>query len=484
MAFITEDFLLQSRAARHLYHTYARCEPILDYHCHLSAKDIAEDRRFRDLTEIWLEGDHYKWRAMRAHGVAERLCTGDSSPHDKFLAWARTLPSTLRNPLYQWTHLELNRYFGIGQLLDERTAPEIWEAANEQLGELTARAILEKFHIHTLCTTDDPTDSLEHHACLARSGFRTQVLPAFRPDRALHIESPQAYGQWLAKLEAAADLAVSRLPELLEALARRHSHFHAHGCRLSDHGLDWCYAEDCTVAEAEGIFARVRAGAEPSSGDCIKFASFLMRFFGQLDAQKGWTKQLHLGACRNTNTRMFRSLGLDTGFDCIGDRAQAGPLLRYLDGLDRDHTLPQVIVYNVNPADDYVFASTLGSFTAEGVRGKLQYGTAWWFLDQKEGIEWHLNALSNCGLLSNFIGMTTDSRSFMSFPRHEYFRRVLCNLLGAEMESGLLPNEPELIGRMVSNICFANAKAYLALPPGDAASPTQAAAKVSRNGMA
>ena len=464
MSFITEDFLLQNKTARRLYADYAAEQPIFDFHCHLSPREIAENRRFHNLFEIWLEGDHYKWRAMRTNGVAERLCTGDASPYDKFLAWARTVPYTLRNPLYHWTHLELKRYFNIDTLLDENSARKIWDRANEQLSGLPARSILKKFGVQALCTTDDPADSLECHERIKASGFPVKIFPAFRPDKALRVEDAQAFNQWIEKLGTVANCEIHHLSSLLEALQKRHADFHAHGCRLSDHGVDFCYAEPCTQKEAEEIFSKAHKGIDATPVEAAKFASFLMLFFGQLDAEKGWTKQLHLGAWRNANTRMFKVLGRDTGFDSIGDWRQAGPLAGYLNQLDRDNQLPKMIVYNLNPADDYIFATMIGNFQDGRIVGKLQFGSAWWFLDQKEGIEWQLNALSNCGLLSRFVGMITDSRSFMSFPRHEYFRRVLCNLVGGEMESGLLPDSTELVGNMVRNICFNNAAEYLCMP--------------------
>jgi glucuronate isomerase len=480
MPFITEDFLLLNQTARHLYRTYAEDLPILDYHCHLSPKDIADDRRFSNLFEPWLEGDHYKWRAMRANGIAERYCTGDADPYEKFLAWARTVPYTLRNPLYQWTHLELKRYFDIDELLNERTAPRIWDRANEQLrrDDLSAQGILRKFQVAVLCTTDDPTDSLEHHARLQSSGLPIRVLPAFRPDQALRTEDPVAFNRWVDKLAARADIEISRLSHLLEALRKQHERFHQLGCRLSDHGLDRCYAEDCPEQEAERIFKTVRDGSAVSPSETAKLASFLMVFFGHLDAEKGWTKQLHLGAHRSVNTRMLQRVGPDTGFDSIGDWPHATALLRYLNCLDQDGRLPKMIVYNSNPADDYVFAAIVGNFQDSAIAGKVQFGSAWWFLDQKEGMEWQLNALSNCGLLSRFVGMLTDSRSFMSFPRHEYFRRLLCNLLGGEMENGLLPRDEALIGSMIRNICYHNAVTYFGFPSVNAGAEPRAVASL------
>jgi glucuronate isomerase len=466
MAFINEKFLLQNDAARHLYHTYAEGEPILDFHCHLSAKDIAENRRFRDLTEIGLEGDHYKWRAMRANGVAEQYCTGDADRYEKFLAWARTVPYTLRNPLYHWTHLELARYFGIFDLLNEETAPGIWEKANAlfRSGELSTHGILKKFHVMVVCTTEDPTASLQYHEQIERSSLSTRVFPAFRPDGALRTQDPRTFNEWTNQLAARVSSKIAHLPDFLEALRARHEEFHRHGCRLSDHGLNFCYADSCTEREAESIFRNLRQGGHLTPAESSKLNSYLMLFFGRLDAEKGWTKQLHLGAFRNMNARMWKSLGPDTGFDAMGDWPQAGLLSAYLDALEREDALPKMILFNVNPADNYLFATICGSFQNAHTPGKIQFGSGWWFLDQKEGIELQLNALSNCGLLSRFVGMVTDSRSFLSFPRHEYFRRVLCNLLGKEMEQGLLPNDEKLMGAMIKNICFRNAAEFLSLP--------------------
>jgi|HubBroStandDraft_1064217.scaffolds.fasta_scaffold00149_6 glucuronate isomerase len=476
MPFITEDFLLQSKTARRLYHAHAAEQPILDYHCHLSAKDIAENRQFRNLYEIWLEGDHYKWRAMRANGVSERYCTGDADAYDKYFAWAQTVPHTLRNPLYHWTHLELQRYFGIDSLLSEKTARKTWDTANERLADkdFSAHGILRRFRVDTLCTTDDPVVSLEYHERIAACCSGIRVLPGFRPDGALRTEDPIAFNEWIDKLAGVCNLDVTRLTHMLQALGKRHDDFHRHGCRLSDHGLDFCYAEPCTEREAEQIFEKVRSGSQPTPLESAKFASFLVLFFGGLDAEKGWTEQLHLGAYRNANTGMLSRLGRDTGFDSIGDWRQAAPLANYLDRLNGENRLPKMILYNLNPADDYVFATMIGNFQDGSLAGKLQFGSAWWFLDQKEGIEWQLNTLSNCGLLSRFVGMTTDSRSFMSFPRHEYFRRVLCNLLGSEVETGQLPNDEEMIGTMVRNICYDNAVKYFAFPLAPVAAETPA----------
>jgi glucuronate isomerase len=460
--FIHNDFLLSTRAARRLYHEFAEPEPILDYHCHLSPRDIAEDRQFKNLFEIWLEGDHYKWRAMRSNGVPERYCTGDATPLEKFEAWAATVPHTLRNPLYHWTHLELARYFGITELLDWSNAGRIWHEANEQVAtpEFSAQGILKKFRITTLCTTDDPTDDLCHHEAINASGCGTRVLPAFRPDAALGVNRPASFRPWLARLECASNISIDSLATLLDALRNRCDFFHEHGCRLSDHGLERCYADQCSEAEANAILDTALNGKASSPEAHAKFASFIMLFLGRLYAEKGWTMQLHLGALRNNNTRLLHHLGADTGFDCIGDFPQATALAAFLDRLDTENALPKTILYNLNPADNYAFATILGNFQDGSVPGKVQLGSGWWFLDQKEAMEWQLNALSNLGLLSRFVGMVTDSRSFMSYPRHEYFRRVLCNLIGRDIEAGELPDDDELVGGMVRNICHENAHRY------------------------
>ena len=465
MAFIDDDFLLHTAAARRLYHEHAATQPILDYHCHLPARDIASDRRFGNLFEIWLEGDHYKWRAMRAAGVDERYCTGDAEPYDKFLAWAATVPQTLRNPLYHWTHLELRRYFGITELLNPSTAADIWRRANACLqGEgLTARGILQKFRVVALCTTDDPADSLDEHVTIQAAGG-TRVFPTFRPDAALRVDAPETYRAWVERLGQAADVHITGLTTFVDALSRRHDAFHAAGGRLSDHGLSHCHAAPCSAPEAAAIFEQALNGRAATPGECEGFASYLMRVFGRLDSAKGWTKQLHLGAQRNVNTRMNRTLGRDTGFDSIGDWPQVSALATYLDSLDRENALPRTVIYNSNPADNYAMATMIGNFQDGSIAGKIQFGSAWWFLDQKNGIEAQLDALSDAGLLSQFVGMVTDSRSFMSFPRHEYFRRVLCNRLGAEMERGELPDDTALIGGMVDAICFENARRFLGLP--------------------
>jgi glucuronate isomerase len=465
MAFIHEDFLLNNRTARRLYHEYAANEPILDYHCHLPPQDVAANRQFGNLFEAWLEGDHYKWRAMRANGVDERFCTGNAKPEEKFMAWARTVPNTLRNPLYHWTHLELKRYFGIEELLDEKSAPRIWERANAELATdgLRAHGILGKFKVKAVCTTDDPTDDLSCHKAIAASGLATKVFPTFRPDKALNVHLPEAFNPWVARLEAASGVSVGNLGDFVDALRQRHDFFHEMGGRLSDHGINHPFADFPTESEAARIFDRARKGQAASATEQAKFAAHMMFVFGCFDAERGWTKQLHLGARRNNNTRRFKELGPDTGFDSIGDWPQADALGAYLDRLDRENSLPRIVVYNLNPADNYVLATMIGNFQDGSIAGKCQFGSGWWFLDQKEAMQWQMNALSNCGLLSRFLGMLTDSRSFMSYPRHEYFRRVLCNLVGHDVEAGEMPDDDAMVGGMIRNICYGNAKNFLGL---------------------
>ncbi|MCW3060739.1 MAG: D-glucuronate isomerase [Capsulimonas sp.] len=465
MSFINDDFLLQTKTARRLYRQYAAPQPILDYHNHLPPEDIASNRRFNNLFEIWLEGDHYKWRAMRANGVEEKYCTGGADPYDKFLAWAKTVPHTVRNPLYHWTHLELQRYFGIHDLLSEKTAPRIWEQANALLAtpEFSTQGILAKFRVAALCTTDDPADDLAAHQVLAKSGIATKVFPAFRPDKALAVNDAKGFNAWVSRLEAVSGVSIGSLSEFLDALDQRHAFFHSLGGRLSDHGLAYCYADFPSEADAAAIFDRVRAGQTAGVDDHARFASYMMLFFGRLDSQRGWTKQLHLGALRNVSTRGTTRLGPDKGFDSIGDWPQSAALGAYLDRLQQEDALPKMILYNNNPVDNYPFATMIGNFQDGSIPGKMQFGSGWWYLDTKEGIEWQLNALSSVGLLSRFIGMLTDSRSFMSYPRHEYFRRVLCNLIGRDIENGEIPDDDELVGPMIENICYGNVRRYLGL---------------------
>ena len=462
MAFINDDFLLQSETARRLYHEVAADLPIIDYHCHLPPEDVAADRQFDNLFEIWLEGDHYKWRAMRTNGVAETYCTGEADPYDKFLAWAGTVPHTLRNPLYHWSHLELKRYFGIDTLLNKDTAREIWDEANRQLATpaRSARGILEEFKVEVVCTTDDPADSLEHHTTVATSGLSTKVLPTFRPDAAMGVHDPASFAAYCDRLATVAEGDTSSLAGFLAALHSRHDFFHHLGGRLSDHGLETAHADFCCEKEATAIFEKVRGGATPNAQECRWFATYLMVFFGKLDAEKGWTKQLHLGAMRNNNTRALTEIGRDSGFDSISDAPQGQKLSRYLDALETDGILPKTILYNLNPADNYLFATMIGNFQDGSIPGKIQFGSGWWFLDQLEGMTMQINALSHLGLLSRFVGMLTDSRSFLSYPRHEYFRRLLCNLLGEDVRKGLVPNDFALLAPMVRGISYENAREY------------------------
>jgi glucuronate isomerase len=462
--FVTENFLLHNKTAVELYHHYAKDQPIIDYHCHLPPQEIAENKKFANLTQIWLYGDHYKWRAMRTNGVNERFITGSASDWEKFLAWAETVPATLRNPLYHWTHMELKRPFGISdKLLNKDTAKEIWVICNAKLvlDEFSVRGILQQFNVRLVCTTDDPTDSLEYHQSIRRdAGFNIRVLPAFRPDKGMAIENGAAFREWVNKLAAAADVDINNFSDYLAALRMRRDFFHAQGCRLSDHGLETAYAEDYTEAEINNIFGKALAGGNLDHGEILKFKSAMLYELGLMYHEIGWTQQFHLGALRNNNSRMFRTLGPDTGFDSIGDFEIARPLAKLLNRLDDDDKLAKTILYNLNPRDNELMATMIGNFQDGSVAGKLQYGSAWWFLDQLDGMKKQLEALSNMGLLSRFIGMLTDSRSFLSYPRHDYFRRLLCNMLGDDMEKGLIPNDMALAGNMVADISFNNANEY------------------------
>ena len=463
MSFIHDDFLLTTPQARELYNNFAKNEPIFDYHCHLSPALIESNHQFSNLSELWLGGDHYKWRALRANGVNERFITGSASPEEKFKAWAQTVPHTMRNPLYHWTHLELKRYFDVDTLLTPATADAIWKQANERLPKLRVHDLLSQSKVAVVCTTDDPADSLDTHAKIQKSGLKTKVYPAFRPDKALSVGDPAGFNVWIEKLGGTAGMPVKTFDDLLSALKNRHDAFHAAGGRLSDHGLETALSEPCTHAEAKSVFDAAREGRVPSATEQAKYGSYLMLEFGRWDAARGWTKQLHLGALRNNNKRLLKSFGPDTGFDSIGDLPQAAALSRYLDSLDATDQLPRTIIYNLNPADNHVFGAMIGNFQDGSIPGKLQFGSGWWFLDQKEAMEWQINALSNLGLLSRFVGMLTDSRSFVSFPRHEYFRRTLCNLIGADIARGDLPSDMAFIGSMVKNICFGNARDYFRL---------------------
>ncbi len=461
--FIHDDFMLDSEPACALYHGYAADLPIIDYHSHLPPHEIAGDRRWADIAEIWLGGDHYKWRAMRAAGVDERYCTGDADPWQKFEKFAGVMPKLLRNPLYHWSHLELARYFGIAdRLLDARTARGIYDACNQRLSEpdFSCRGLLRRFKVEVVCTTDDPVDSLEHHRAIASEAGGVQVRPTWRPDRALAVDRPDVFGPWIAALEQAADREVANLDGLLSALRVRHDFFGTQGCRLSDRGIETVWAEECSETEAARVFAIARAGGIPTAAEAAHYKSFLLHELARMDAEKGWTMQLHLGALRGANARMRMRIGNDCGFDSIGDWQVATALAKHLDRLDSQGALPKTILYNLNPCDNEVLATMIGNFQDGITPGKMQFGTGWWFLDQEDGMTRQIEALSQMGLLSQFVGMLTDSRSFLSFTRHEYFRRLLCNILGRDMVNGRVPSDLGLVGGLVADICYHNARRY------------------------
>jgi len=470
--FPQEDFLLETELAKQLYYDVAKDLPIIDYHCHLSPELIADNHRFRSITEIWLEGDHYKWRAMRANGVDERFCTGDASDWEKFEAWSRTVPETLCNPLYHWTAMELKRPFGVTKPLSGATAKEIFDGCNTQLreGDLTTQSILRQFRVAVACTTDDPADTLEAHSKLAtRDNPDTRVYPTWRPDKALAVANVPAWNAWIDKLEQTAKTSVSTWSALLSALESRHTAFHELGCRASDHGLDNMDAESFTDAAASACFDKLRAGKPIGIGEAGMFRSALLYRMALLDHARGWAQQFHLGALRSTNSRMRRLLGPDTGFDSIGDFDQARSLARFLDNLDSTDQLAKTIVYNVNPSDNPVFATIVGNYQGGGIPGKMQWGSAWWFLDQLDGMEGQMRMLSNMGLLSRFVGMVTDSRSFLSYPRHDYFRRLVCRMLGEDVRRGLLPDDKTMLGKLVADISFRNARDYFGFKLGKSA---------------
>ena len=461
--FIHDDFLLQSDAARELYHRHAARMPIIDYHCHLSPAQIADDHRYESITDVWLGGDHYKWRAMRSNGVPERFCTGDASAREKFGKWAETMPYLLRNPLYHWTQLELARYFDIYDLLGPDTAESIWKWTNARIArpDFSARSLMTRSNVVAVCTTDDPVDSLDAHIKTAQDdGFNVQVRPTWRPDKAMAVEDPAAFTAYVDKLEVAAEMTVNSLDDFREAIAKRHAAFHAAGCRLSDHGLETVYADSYTENEIAADFKKARSGAALSDEAVRRFKSAMLYEFAVMDVEKDWTQQFHLGALRNNNTRMFNQLGPDTGFDSISDAECARPLSRLLDRLDSAGKLARTILYNLNPRDNELLATMLGNFQDGSVPGKMQLGSGWWFLDQMDGMQRQMEALSQLGLLSRFVGMLTDSRSFLSYTRHEYFRRILCEMLGSDMERGLIPKDMGLVGGMVRDICYNNAARY------------------------
>jgi len=462
MKFLDKDFLLTGETSRRLFHEVAADLPIIDYHCHLPPEDLAGNRRFGNLFEAWLEGDHYKWRAMRSNGIPEEFCTGEADPYEKFLAFARTVPHTLRNPIYHWTHLELQRYFGYDGILNEDTAPEVWELANAQLAEndLDVSGILAKFKVEVVCTTDDPNDTLEFHREIRDKEFPTRVFPTFRPDKVLFVDQPEVFNSWVDTLAGRVGQSLDSVDDLLQAIAQRHEYFHSLGGRLSDHGLTRLPATEISKVKADVIYSKARSGEKVSAEDSDGLATYLMVKMGEMDFEKGWTRQFHLGALRNNSSRQFEALGADTGFDSIGDWSHAERLSRHLDLLDSNGKLPKTILYNLNPTDNYVMGTMIGNFQDGSVPGKIQFGSGWWFNDQLHGMEDQMNALSNLGLLSRFVGMLTDSRSFLSFPRHEYFRRILCNLVGKDVDEGLIPDDKELVDSLIRRVCYENARSY------------------------
>ena len=462
--FLDENFVLETETAQHLYHQHAKLLPIIDYHCHLIPEYIAKDHAFDNLGQIWLEGDHYKWRAMRTNGIDEKFCTGkDTSDWEKFEKWAETVPYTMRNPLYHWTHLELKTAFGVDKILNPQTAREIYDECTAKLRtpEFSARGLMKHYNVETVCTTDDPIDSLEHHISLKNEGFSVKVLPTWRPDKAMAVEVAADYRAYVEKLSAVSGVSISNFTDLITALRKRHDFFASVGCKLSDHGIEEFYAEDFTQAEIEAIFNKVYGGKELSHEEVIKFKSAILFEGAIMDWEKGWTQQFHYGAIRNNNTRLYKKLGADTGFDSIGDFTIAKAMSKFFDRLDTNNKLTKTIIYNLNPRDNDLIATMIGNFQDGSVAGKIQFGSGWWFLDQRTGMEAQMNSLSNLGLLSRFVGMLTDSRSFLSYPRHEYFRRILCNLIGNDVEKGLLPaSEIKFLEKIVEDVSYYNAKNF------------------------
>ena len=464
--FIDDHFLLESKTAERLYHTYAKGMPIFDYHNHLSAERIASNQPFQNLTEAWLDGDHYKWRAMRANGVSEEFITGHATAADKFDKWAATVPYTFRNPLYHWTHLELQRYFGINELLNTRSASSVYQSANQQLASATCspRSLLTQMNVAFVGTTDDPTDSLSAHQQLRSEGFSIQVSPTFRPDKAMAVENGPAFLAYLKKLEACTNQSIGDFNTYVEALHARHDFFNERGCVASDHGVDQLYSHSFTDATLQQSFEKLRNGQSLSMDEIASFKSAMLYFFAQWGHKKGWVQQYHIGPIRNGNSRMFLKMGPDTGWDAMGNPTDLRQVNQFLDRLDQTNQLAKTILYSIHPADQHPLATIIGNFNDGSFPGKIQLGAAWWFNDQKEGILQHLQAISQMGLLSRFVGMLTDSRSFLSFPRHEYFRRILCNLLGQEMENGELPNDEKWMGEQIQQICYHNAVNYFKKP--------------------
>ncbi|HOO83009.1 MAG TPA: glucuronate isomerase [Prolixibacteraceae bacterium] len=460
--FMDEHFMLNSKSAQRLYHEYAKDMPIIDYHNHLPPHEIAGNVNFKNLTQIWLYGDHYKWRAMRANGVDEKYITGNTTDYEKFEKWAGTVPYTLRNPLYHWTHMELQRYFGINELLSPKTAKSIFNETESllQQPDFSVHSLLTRMNVDTLCTTDDPADDLQFHLQLAKEKNSFKVLPTWRPDKAMNAENPQLYNDYLTKLGQAANIEIKTASDLIAALQKRHDFFHEAGCRISDHGIEEFYADEYTQREIDQIFEKVRAGNSLNIQELTKFKSFMLYEGAKMDHASDWAQQFHYGVLRNNNSRRFAQLGPDTGFDSIGDFSVAKAMVKFFNRLESTDQLAKTIIYNINPGDNEMIATMLGNFNKGPVAGKIQFGSGWWFLDQKQGMIEQMNSLSALGLISKFVGMLTDSRSFLSFPRHEYFRRIMCNLFGEDMENGEIPNDFELVGSIVRDISYNNAKNY------------------------
>lgn len=465
--FMDQNFLLQTETAQRLYHDHAAKMPILDYHCHLPSQEIAENKQWDNLGEIWLGGDHYKWRAMRTNGVSEEFVTGNKPWREKFQKWAETVPQTLRNPLYHWTHLELQRCFGIDTLLNPETAEEIYEAATAKLRtpEFSARSLMRKMNVKAVCTTDDPADSLEYHKQIAADGFEIKVLPTFRPDKAMNLSVSKVWKKYIQTLEKSAEIEIKDFESLLSAIEKRHEFFHSVGCRLSDHGVAYVPDAQASLLELNIIFKKAMNGEAISLAEREKFEAVFLYEVGKMNHARGWAQQFHVGVFRNNNSRLFAQLGPDTGFDSIADFRQGPGLIRLLDRLDSSNQLAKTILYNINPSDNELMATMIGNYQDGSFPGKMQFGSGWWFLDQKDGMEKQMNALSALGLLSRFIGMLTDSRSFLSYPRHEYFRRILCNLIGRDVENGEIPADMNLLGSMAENISFNNARNFLGIFP-------------------
>jgi len=460
--FMDDNFLLSTKTSESLYHNFAKDMPIFDYHCHLNPKDIAEDRQFKNITEAWLEGDHYKWRGMRSNGISEEYCTGNATPKEKFLKWAETVPNTIRNPLFHWTHLELQRYFGITDILTPQSAERIYDKCTQllQTPEYSCQSLLKKMNVSLVCTTDDPVDDLKYHKDIKAADIGIKVLPTFRPDKGMAVESTLVYLKYVAKLSESSGVKIESFKSLIEAIDNRHQYFHDNGGRLSDHGVETFYAEEYSDEQVEDIFSKLQSGKDLTAQEIAIFKTAFLYETALMNNKRGWVQQYHFGVFRNNNTRMFNNLGPDTGFDSIADYNHGDNLRKFLNKVDTEGNLTKTILYNINPSDNDMIATMIGNFQDGSSPGKIQFGSGWWFLDQKKGMIDQMNSLSSLGLLSRFVGMLTDSRSFLSFPRHEYFRRILCDLIGTDVENGEIPNDIEMLGKIVQNICFNNAVEY------------------------